>query len=298
MTARTALRLIQRGWHVLPLLPASKRPYGNCPPCRGLAAPGCAACNAGACEGWWCHAVHGATTDPDYAQRHWPQEALVAVAAGASGLAVLDVEADGMEWLRDRIADQTLVPTLTLASASGRGVHLYYDGIQSTRQHPINRETGKVCAFDLKSADSYVRWTGRTIRDQKPTGWPESMTDWLKQHTGTSAGSHVPYVASSDGQGWRDAPGCRHTAAYRRTGLQRGIDAIRARPEHGAGAALLTAVRVLHHRHALCDGPCGLDEMTDVLIGEAQAVGVPVGYAHRQAWRVASGRDKGRKSDA
>jgi len=61
---RLALALAALGWHILPLSPASKRPLGNCPACRGQ--HGTPAHLAEDCPcipaGRWCHGARAATT--------------------------------------------------------------------------------------------------------------------------------------------------------------------------------------------------------------------------------------------
>ena len=97
--ARLALELAALGWHVLPLSAVSKRPLGNCPACRPR--HGIAAHLAGACPcltaGGWCHGVRAATTDPATIAAWWHREprAVPGVAAGPSGLVLVDIDAHG-----------------------------------------------------------------------------------------------------------------------------------------------------------------------------------------------------------
>jgi Bifunctional DNA primase/polymerase, N-terminal len=97
--ARLALGLAALGWHILPLSPVSKRPLGNCPACRprhGIAAHLASACPCLAAGGW-CHGVRAATTDPERITGWWRREprAVPAVAAGPSGLVLVDIDAHG-----------------------------------------------------------------------------------------------------------------------------------------------------------------------------------------------------------
>jgi hypothetical protein len=97
--ARRALELAALGWHVLPLSPTSKRPLGNCLACRGQrGAPGhlARACPCLA-DGGWCHGVRAATTDPARITSWWQREAAAVpgVAAGPSGLVLVDIDAHG-----------------------------------------------------------------------------------------------------------------------------------------------------------------------------------------------------------
>jgi len=88
-----ALELARAGWHILPLSPA-KRPLANCPACA--TSPGHAA-EAYPClpAGRWCHGVRAATTDPARLAAWWHIEpcAVPGVAAGSSGLVLIDIDA-------------------------------------------------------------------------------------------------------------------------------------------------------------------------------------------------------------
>ena len=97
--ARLALGLAALGWHILPLSPASKRPLANCPACRAQRgtpahpATGCPCLAAGR----WCHGPRAATTDPATITAWWHRErrAIPGVAAGPSGLVLVDIDAHG-----------------------------------------------------------------------------------------------------------------------------------------------------------------------------------------------------------
>ena len=95
--ARLALELAALGWHILPLSAASKRPLSNCPACRTQ--PGTPAHLPGGCPflaaGGWCHGVRAATTDPARITTWWHREpaAVPGVAAGPSGLVLVDIDA-------------------------------------------------------------------------------------------------------------------------------------------------------------------------------------------------------------
>lgn len=115
-----ALALAAVGWHVFPLAPASKRPLANCPACRdgdgsALAAhpiEGCPCLPAGR----WCHGVRAATTDPDRITAWWTRQpaAVPGVAAGPSGLVLVDLDAHGTA-LPDNLATG-LLPGIDLAA--------------------------------------------------------------------------------------------------------------------------------------------------------------------------------------
>jgi hypothetical protein len=91
-----ALRLAARGWHILPLSAASKRPLGNCPDCAADHKPDECPCLA---AGRWCHGVRAATTDPAILTAWWQAQprAIPGAAAGPSGLVLLDIDAHNSE---------------------------------------------------------------------------------------------------------------------------------------------------------------------------------------------------------
>ena len=97
--ARLGLELAALGWHILPLSAASKRPLGNCPACGPQ--PGAPSHLTHTCPclavGGWCHGVRAATTDPARITAWWRAEpaAVPGVAAGPSGLALIDVDNHG-----------------------------------------------------------------------------------------------------------------------------------------------------------------------------------------------------------
>jgi hypothetical protein len=103
--ARLALDLAAIGWHVFPLSPTSKRPLANCPTCRdrptGLPhrIEDCPCIPAGR----WCHGVRAATTNPERITTWWTAEpdAVAGVAAGPSGLVLVDIDAHGTDLPAD-----------------------------------------------------------------------------------------------------------------------------------------------------------------------------------------------------
>jgi len=116
--ARLALGLAALGWHILPLSPVSKRPLANCPACRpqhGIPAHLAHACPCLAAGGW-CHGVRAATTGPGRITTWWRRErrAVPGVAAGPSGLVLVDIAAHG-DQLPPRLATG-LLPGIDLAA--------------------------------------------------------------------------------------------------------------------------------------------------------------------------------------
>ncbi|GAA3364016.1 bifunctional DNA primase/polymerase [Saccharopolyspora gregorii] len=136
--------LARRGMHVFPLRPDSKRPFGNCQPCKAeKCTPAECRCLTAARP---CHGYLSATTDPAVIHRWWTHipRANVGISTGPSGLVVLDLDrkakpsapathdvpdraADGLEALAAiATADGAGWPeTLTVETPSG-GRHLYF----------------------------------------------------------------------------------------------------------------------------------------------------------------------------
>jgi Bifunctional DNA primase/polymerase, N-terminal len=91
---RLALQLATVGRHVFPLSPTSRRPLGNCPACRTTTTPHpieqCPCLPAGR----WCHGVRAATTNPDTLTTWWhtKPDAIPGIAAGPSGLVLIDID--------------------------------------------------------------------------------------------------------------------------------------------------------------------------------------------------------------
>lgn len=88
-----ALELAALGWHLFPLAAASKKPLANCRNCTSHDPDGCPCLLAGR----WCHGVRAATTDSRRLTAWWQAEptAVPGVAAGPSGLVLIDLDAHG-----------------------------------------------------------------------------------------------------------------------------------------------------------------------------------------------------------
>ena len=116
--ARLALDLAALGWHILPLSPVSKRPLGNCSACRPRHGIPAHLAHDSTCldAGGWCHGVRAATTDPARITTWWQREpgAVPGVAAGPSGLVLIDVDAHD-DPLPPRLATG-LLPGINLAA--------------------------------------------------------------------------------------------------------------------------------------------------------------------------------------
>jgi hypothetical protein len=115
---RLALELADLGWHVFPLSPTSRRPYGNCPACRTPTHTTPHPIEQCPClpAGRWCHGVRAATTNPATITTWWhtKPDAIPGVAAGPSGLVLIDID-NHHDPLPDDLATG-LLPGINLAA--------------------------------------------------------------------------------------------------------------------------------------------------------------------------------------
>ncbi|MER7515908.1 DNA primase [Streptomyces sp. NPDC126499] len=266
-----ALRLASGSVPVLPLR-AGKGPFGNCPDCvdnacggrPNMKTPGPCACPR-PCHAWAAASIDPAVLTSPAWTRAWEHAETVAYHPGGAGVTVVDLDdTDAVAWART-----ALPPTRTVATT--RGEHWIYRGAM--------RSANKVRpGVDIKSSMAYARWLGPGTGPM--TVLPSTVLALVEREESTPARAAVD---SSTPTRWDRsvATGCRHTPAFIRTGLERGLDNIRAHPEQGAGTAAYGAARFLASRHTACPGPCGLDGIAEELIGAAVAVGVPAPYARR-----------------
>ncbi|MFD6759129.1 bifunctional DNA primase/polymerase [Streptomyces roseolus] len=131
---RHALAAAERGWHVFPLRPGTKRPAlhseARCP-------------RTGACAGGHVKWEERATTDPERITRAWAQAPFnIGLATGPSGLVVVDLDmpkdgaagptgAEVFAALCER-AGQPVPATFRAGTASG-GQHLYFTAPDAPR---------------------------------------------------------------------------------------------------------------------------------------------------------------------
>jgi hypothetical protein len=129
-----------RGWHILPLSSASKRPLGNCLLCRednGRPAHRIEACPC-IPAGAWCHGVRAATTNPATITRWWQHEpeAIPGIATGPSHLVLIDIDNHDAPFPADP-ATQLLpgidLTTEALPEALWRDPGAFHDGRDSLR---------------------------------------------------------------------------------------------------------------------------------------------------------------------
>ncbi len=267
-----ALVLAARTVPVLPLR-AGKVPFGNCPTCRGNACggrpnmktPGPCRCTR------ICHAWAAATTDPAVLASAawagpWREAQALAYHPGGAELTVVDLDnADAVSWARD-----ALPATRTVATT--RGEHWIYQGAMQS----ANAVRPGV---DIKSRMSYARWLGPGSGAM--TCLPTAVRALVEREETTPARGEV--VSSSGRTEWDRsvATGCRHTERFVRTGLERGLALVRARPESGAGSQAFGVAQFLAAQHTACPGPCGLEELGWQVVAAAVSVGVPEPYARR-----------------
>ncbi|MFE2290627.1 bifunctional DNA primase/polymerase [Streptomyces sp. NPDC059452] len=267
----TALSLATAGVPVMPLS-ADKRPVANCTGCANLVCggrpnmktPGPCTCPA-PCHGWAAATTDPATLTAPAWVSAWRQAGALAYHPGGAGVTVVDLDhADAVTWARRELPATRTVPT-------ARGEHWIYRGTMPSANHVRD-------GVDIKSRMQYARWLGPGTGPV--TALPPVVLALIEREESTPARAAVD--SSTPAQWNRSvATGCRHTPAFVRTGLERGLDSIRAHPEHGAGTAAYGAARFLATRHTACPGPCGLDSIAEELIATAIAVGVPASYARR-----------------
>lgn len=250
--------LAVRGWYVFPLAPDSKRPLANCTACTGnrCGGPGCG-CSVG-----WCHAHYAATRDVLTIGERWPARSLVGVATEASGLCVVDVEGDGVPWMRQAVRDGLLTATTAFRSASGKGFHLYYRGVVRSRLRPGGQ------ALDVKSAGAYVRWTGDVAADRPAVDVPTTLLSWLDSTAGpgsveTKRSTRAP-VPSATGE-------CPHKSpAFLEKGVAMAVERI-SEAQDRVHATVFAAFLAVLSRHGRCG--CLTEEHRDRLFDAAQAKG-------------------------
>ncbi|MCB5177803.1 bifunctional DNA primase/polymerase [Streptomyces antimicrobicus] len=274
---RIALDLAARGVPVLPLSP-DKRPVANCPACREnvcggrpvMKTPGPCRCLR-PCHGWAAStADSGVLTSGAWAAA-WRQAGAVGYHPGAGGLTVVDLDSpEAVAWARS-----ALPATRTVSST--RGQHWIYLGAMTSHN-------GVRPGVDVKSSMAYARWLGPGTGTM--THLPEAVRALVAKQETTPARGRVVSSVPGPATWTRDvATGCRHTDAFNREGLARGLALIAAKRESGAGGQTFGVARFLAARHTGCPGPCGLQQVREQLVAAAVAVGVPESYAERAVTR-------------
>ncbi|MFD8204644.1 bifunctional DNA primase/polymerase [Streptomyces sp. NPDC059701] len=180
-----ALAAAERGWHVFPLRPGTKRPalHGE------TACPGTGPC-AGGHRKW----EDRATTDPDRIRAAWSRAPFnVGIATGPSGLLVVDLDVPKDESNADapcgaatfgalcERTGQAVPRTRTVRTASG-GQHLYFTAPAAVRLHNTARTLAPL--VDTRAWGGYVVAAGSLIGDARyETVGPallRPLPGWLK----------------------------------------------------------------------------------------------------------------------
>ncbi|MBT3167852.1 bifunctional DNA primase/polymerase [Streptomyces sp. Vc74B-19] len=264
-----ALTAAERGWHVFPLRPGTKRP----------ALHGETACpHTGPCAGGHRKWEDRATTDPDRIRAAWSRAPFnVGIATGPSGLLVIDLDvpkdksstdapdgATAFAALCERTG-QAVPRTRTVRTASG-GQHLYFTAPAAVRLH--NTAGTLAPLVDTRAWGGYIVAAGSLV-DGTPyeTVGPallRPLPAWLKtllvpphpvnrpHATAPAAGRHRPYIAAA---------------------LARETDAVAAAREGQRNATLLRAGRALGRFVASGDLPRTVVE--NALQGAGESAGLP-----------------------
>ena len=183
-----ALAYINRGWHVLPLTPRTKHPFGAMVP----------------------NGVHGATNNPEQARAWWEKcpDAGVGIALKASGLVAVDVDPrnGGMETLERLEAQHGQMQSDVYAFTGGGGMHFVFQA-QVVEALPGTLGPG----IDLKK-DGYIVAEPSIHPSGKQYAWeassdpmdgcvPTALPGWIRDlarapfHAATSAAVAVPPLA-------------------------------------------------------------------------------------------------------
>lgn len=187
----TALEYANRGWHIFPLAPGSKRP----------ATPRHPATDCDHTDPW-CRGEHTgweqrATTDPDRITRAWATQPYgIGIACGPSGLLVIDTDTpkpgtattsgeDTLAKLAGEHGDTEGLPaTWTVTTPSG-GVHRYYTTDHLTT--PLGNTAGRLGdLIDTRGQGGYVvappTLTDAGRYEVTADAAPAPLPAWLVQH--------------------------------------------------------------------------------------------------------------------
>ncbi|GGT99394.1 bifunctional DNA primase/polymerase [Streptomyces lateritius] len=268
-----ALSLAAAGVPVLPLR-AGKVPFGNCCSCANNACggrpnmktPGLCACPR-PCHGWAAATTDSAVLSSGLWVAAWKRAGAVAYHPAGAGVTVVDLDnADAVAWARESLPSTRTVSTT-------RGEHWIYRGTMRSANHVRP-------GADVKSSMAYARWLGPGTGTM--TALPPAVLALVEREETTRPGEGVDSSSLTRARWDRSvATGCRHTDAYVRTGLERGLARILAHRETGAGSAAYGVARFLATQHTGCPGPCGLDAIGEQIADAAISVGVSAHYARR-----------------
>ncbi|GAB3003547.1 bifunctional DNA primase/polymerase [Amycolatopsis acidiphila] len=208
---RAALAAAERGWHVFPLRPNTKRPalhgHTNCPA-------------TGPCSNGHLGWEQRATTDPDRIRAAWTLAPYnIGLATGPSGLCVIDLDVTKLgetipaEWARrgatsgedvlaivaEQAGQELPGDTLTIRTPSG-GLHLYYaapDGAE-LRKTEGDRGHGLGWKIDTRAWGGYVVAPGSTMDGQAYEYLcdrePAPLPGWLAERLTSASLPAAPVV--------------------------------------------------------------------------------------------------------
>ncbi|MFE9113319.1 bifunctional DNA primase/polymerase [Streptomyces collinus] len=262
-----ALNAAERGWHVFPLRPNTKRPAlhgeNSCP-------------RTGPCASGHRKWEERATTDPDRIRAAWAHAPFnVGIATGPSGLLVVDLDVpkdnsssvapDGaatFEALCERTG-QPVPRTRTVRTASG-GHHLYFTAPAAVRLH--NTAGTLAPLVDTRAWGGYVVAAGSTI-DGAPyeAGGPallRPLPDWLKALLVPPHPANRPAAATG-----------RRRRPYVDAALAKETAAVSTAREGQRNATLLRAGRALGR--FVASGDLTRTEVETALQGAGESTGLP-----------------------
>lgn len=266
---RAALAAAERGWHVFPLRPGTKRPalHGE------TACPGTGPCASGHRK--W---EDRATTDPDRIRAAWSRAPFnVGVATGPSGLLVVDLDVPKDKSSADAPCGATsfgalcertgrAVPrTRTVRTASG-GSHLYFTAPAAVRLH--NTAGTLAPLVDTRAWGGYVVAAGSTVDGARyelvGPALLRPLPDWLK------ALLLPPHPVNRPAT----APAAGRRRSYVDAALARETAAVTAAREGQRNATLLRAGRALGR--FVASGDLARTEVENALQGAGETAGLPV----------------------
>ncbi|MFF4380324.1 bifunctional DNA primase/polymerase [Kitasatospora sp. NPDC001547] len=279
-----ALAAVDRGWHVFPLLPRSKRPAlhssANCP-------------RTGPCvtghQGW----EQRATLDPETVRRTWSHGPYgVGLATGPSNLVVIDLDtpkpgaAVPPEWAEQRVTDGYDVlaalcerngrpfpdDTYTVTTPSG-GRHLYFAAPAglALRNTAGRYGSGLGWLIDTRAGGGYVVAAGSNVADRRydvvlDTD-PAPLPDWIARLL-----TPPPRPAASVFRPGRRTTGTR--PAYVEAALRNETANVAGAPEGTRNWALTRAARALGR--FVASGKLSRAEVENALKGAAEQAGLTV----------------------
>lgn len=260
-----ALAAAERGWHVFPLAPGSKRP---------------------AVKAW----EERATTDPERIARCWSAGDFgIGLATGPSGLLVLDLDtakhahdtppepwreagvrdgADVLALLCERNDQALPVETFTVRTASG-GEHLYFTAPAGARLRNTAGALG--WKVDTRAGGGYVVAAGSIVGGQAYSAIHDAPAAQLPDWLATLLAPARKPAAVTDGGGWLAR--VQRASAYAEAAVTNEVSTVRAAREGGRNATLLRAARALGR--LVGAGSLPYEVASEALQSAGEACGLP-----------------------